>query len=180
MDIVCISDTHGMHESIELPEGDMIIHAGDFSTRGGLQEVERFLTWYNSLSYIYKILIAGNHDLLFEDYPLLKAQLLRVYSDIIYLENEEATVEGIKIYGSPVQPRFHDWAFNVDRGTPIKEFWNRIPENTDILITHGPPYGYGDFIPYHGNIGCEDLLNTVLYNKPKYHIFGHIHESYGL
>ncbi len=179
MKILFISDTHGLHQQLtHLPPADMIIHAGDVSGRGQVAEVQHFLDWYAALPYQHKILIAGNHDFLFEKQPALIQEMMP--SNIHYLENESLVIEGIKLWGSPVSPWFFDWAFNVHRGAPIRKYWKQIPSDTDILITHGPPHGILDEV--HGGelVGCEELIKVVNQIKPKVHVFGHIHEAYGL
>lgn len=179
MKFVFISDTHGRHE-INMPEGDAVIHAGDISMRGDMWEIKRFLEWYNSLPYKHKVFIAGNHDWGFQRWPQEVRELLDKYPSIIYLENSSVTIEGFKIYGSPVQPWFHDWAFNVERGFDIQQVWAKIPQDTDILVTHGPILGFGDQCKHGERVGCEDLLEKVQEIKPKLFICGHIHEDYGV
>jgi len=174
---IVISDTHNQHSSLKLPEGDGLIHAGDLTSRGTEREVIEFLEWFSSLDqYKYKIFIAGNHDFLFEHDPELVKTLIP--ENIIYLQDNSVVIEGIKIYGSPIQPRFHNWAFNKDRGQEIKDYWDLIEDDIDILITHGPPKGIGDRCQNGYRAGCDDLLEKVMKVKPKFHIFGHIHESY--
>jgi len=203
MKVVLISDTHGRHDNIYvmkpedsldnqetlyhisggvfLPaEADMIIHSGDVSMRGTEHEVEKFLDWYSKLPYKYKILISGNHDFLFENQRTIAQELLAKYPDIIYLESSEVIIEGIKIYGEPRQPWFHSWAFNVYRGEAIKKYWDAIPDDVDILVTHGPPFGILDMCMNGDVVGCEDLLNRIKELKNlKLCQFGHIHEDYG-
>lgn len=189
MKIVCISDTHSQHQDIllndsfsdvSLPlDADMIIHAGDLTGMGYEGEVREFLEWFSNLPYKYKIFVAGNHDFLFE-FEKKKAQnLLKQFPNIIYLENESVEIEGIKIFGSPIQPWFHGWAFNVQRGEAIAKFWKMIPKGVDILITHGPPAGILDFTLRGENVGCRDLTIRTFEVKPKIHIFGHVHEAAG-
>lgn len=178
MKIVCISDTHGKHKELKLPEGDMIIHAGDISGMGRLHEITNFLAWFVELPYQYKVFIGGNHDYLLEDQPSVFKALIP--DNLIYLENSEVEIEGLKLWGSPITPRFFDWAFNCDRGEKIKQYWDQIPIDTDILITHGPPLGQGDKTQRGEMVGCEDLLIKIQEVQPKYHIFGHIHEGYGI
>lgn len=183
MKIVFISDTHMKHRQlVNLPEADMIIHAGDITTRGEFFATKDFLEWFNLLDYKYKVFIAGNHDFCFEDdnAKIKIPTLLGQYPDITYLENESVEIEGIKIYGSPYTPRFYDWAFNVSRGNPIAREWAKIPDDTDILITHGPPFGYGDYTMNGDKAGCVDLLYRIKVIKPTIHVFGHIHEGYGM
>jgi len=175
MKIVCISDTHMMHDDIELPPGDILIHAGDICDYGYEHEVILFNRWIRDLDYKHKIVIAGNHDWYFQ-----RRKVKRDEFDFIYLQDESIIIDDIKIYGSPWQPEFYKWAFNLPRGEQIAAKWDMIPWNTDILITHGPPLNYGDLTPCGENVGCADLLNAVNRIKPKYHIFGHIHPAYGI
>ena len=177
MKIICISDTHGYHEQLTLPEGDMIIHAGDLSKRGHASEIRDFIDWFTELPYTHKVFIGGNHDFFLERESAQFKSLLN--DQIIYLEDDWIEVEGIRIWGSPITPYFFNWAFNRYRGDDIKRYWEPIPEDIDLLVTHGPPLGYGDRV-YSGDlVGCADLLAAVKRVKPSYHIFGHIHEAYG-
>ena len=178
MKIVCISDTHGLHKSVSLPKGDMIIHAGDVTNRGEKYEVIDFLNWFKTLDFKHKIFIAGNHDFFFEKASPDEIEEL-IPSDVIYLNDSGITIEGINIWGSPVQPWFYDWAFNRQRGEEIQKHWDKIPEETDILITHGPAYEVLDLTNKNEAVGCENLLNTIKKIKPKVHLAGHIHEAYG-
>ncbi len=178
MNIVCISDTHGLHDQLELPSGDMLIHAGDISRRGTEYEVRQFLSWFEVQPFQYKIFIAGNHDFFFEDYPILVKEMIP--ENVIYLENSAVEIEGIRFWGSPISPRFFDWAFNRDRGPKIRQYWEQIPDKTDILITHGPPLHHGDTIISGEQVGCKDLLEVINEKRPTYHLFGHIHEAYGI
>ena len=181
MKIVCISDTHGKHNELDydLPEADMIIHSGDVSNRGRIDEINQFTEWFSNLPYKYKIFIAGNHDFGFEEIRHSNEIGISIPHGIIYLQDEMVEIEGVKIYGSPWQPRFYDWAFNVDRGAAIAQKWDLIPEDVDVLITHGPPFGILDDTIQGQRVGCEDLYMKVTKVKPKYHIFGHIHYGYG-
>lgn len=174
MKFVIISDTHGRHHQLSLPEGDVVIHAGDVSGRGLLPEIRDFLNWFEKLNFKYKIFIAGNHDFYFESIDDFQRE------GIIYLNDSRMEINGIKIWGSPIQPEFHNWAFNRKRGEEIKEHWDLIPSDTDILITHGPPYSILDKTINLENVGCEELLTKVQSIKPKFHLFGHVHEGYGI
>jgi len=178
MKITFISDTHGLHQQIVLPKADMIVHAGDISSRGLLHEVSAFLDWFSLLPHQYKVFIGGNHDFLLENEPDLFKQLIP--KSIIYLENEATEIEGIKIWGSPATPWFHNWAFNYARGAEIQKIWIRIPPEVDILLTHGPAYGFGDTLYNQQPAGCKNLLESIQKTKPVYHVFGHIHEAYGV
>jgi len=187
--IVCISDTHSLHQKIKIPDGDILIHAGDFCNRGTPDEVKDFFDWFTLLPHRIKICIAGNHDWHFE---LENSRAREKTIGCIYLQDSElVTPEGLKIYGSPWQPEFCDWAFNLPRGNPLKEKWDMIPADTDILVTHGPPYGIMDRIqpPFHPkferegedpNVGCKELLNAATKIKLMLHVFGHIHSSAGI
>ena len=175
--IVVISDTHNRHAQVEIPEGDILIHAGDITSKGALRDLRRFNKFLGELPHEHKIVIAGNHDFCFEREPLAARKEL---TNCIYLQDSEVIVAGIKFYGSPWQPWFCDWAFNLQRGEEIRQKWNLIPQDTDVLITHGPPFQHGDTIVNGDHVGCEDLLQKVMEVKPRYHIFGHIHEAYGI
>jgi predicted phosphodiesterase len=183
MNITCISDTHNQHNNIPskyLTGGDCIIHSGDVSGRGTRQEIELFLEWYSGLPYTHKVLIAGNHDFFFEEAPEYEIEaVLAKYPNIIYLNDSGIEIEGLKIWGSPVQPWFHSWAFNR-KGTEICKHWDLIPLDTDILITHGPAKGYLD-LTLHGDVtGCPYLLEKISeLTNLKLFVHGHIHEAYG-
>lgn len=253
--IVCISDTHSRHGNmLQLPPGDVLIHAGDFTNTGSRRDTEEFVAWMDAQPYKHKIFIAGNHDTsLHTSYyiesgaerfhrgqkeisPLEYSTICRdlvLTCESTYLEDSGTTLtfeipqthmqessEGsidaaaniganltdsaqpqdldageemslgplnvshacFEVYGSPWQPEFCDWAFNLDRGEPCAAKWAAIPDNLDILITHGPPYGYGDkTFPSGMRAGCQDLLKRIKESEgpPRVHIFGHIHEDEG-
>lgn len=180
MKILFISDTHGEHQKLNnLPQADILIHSGDISKRGKDYEIEDFIKWLSSLDFRYKIFIAGNHDFYFEGKTISKVQEM-LPQDVFYLCDTGITIEGINIWGSPITPTFFNWAFNRDRGSNIAKYWDKIPQNTDILITHGPPSGILDRTISGSNAGCGDLLKKIELIKPKYHLFGHIHEAYGV
>jgi hypothetical protein len=173
---VCISDTHGFTEGLEktIPEGDVLIHSGDFTIVGESSDVIAFNAFLKKLPHKHKIVIAGNHDLSFdtatfdstyqrfgrgnkEDHRHAKDLL----TNCTYLEDSAIQLYGIKIWGSPWTPWFYDWAFNIERGQECKSKWDMIPDDTDVLITHGPPLGYGDLCQSGQRAGCLDLLRTV-------------------
>ena len=206
MRLVCISDTHSLHHDMlhELPKGDVLIHAGDISNKGGQRDVTDFINWFKNLGgWDQKIFISGNHDHCFErinlpnhkgDYDWLDILMFKEHlseSNVKYLEDDVFTIETpefsrpIKFYGTPWQPWFYDWAFNLPRlGKELYEKWNLIPEDTDVLITHGPPNGYRDLVNNwrqpNTNVGCELLTNRIGEIKPLVNVFGHIHEGYGI
>jgi Icc-related predicted phosphoesterase len=176
--IVCISDTHGLHRKVIVPDGDLLIYAGDFMRTGlSLQEIVDFNAWLGELPHPYKIVVAGNHDLLFEmDPEKARAQL----TNAVYLENSGIMLGGISFWGSPITPVFPNWAFHVERGAASRKYWDCVPLGTDVLITHGPPYGTLDKREILGSrFGCKDLIQAVLRVKPKLHVFGHVHGGYG-
>lgn len=179
--IICLSDTHNCNEQISVPEGDILIHAGDATINGTADEIGSFNKWFTNLPHKCKIFVAGNHDWLFEtDHDRARSLLS---NEIIYLQDNFVKIEGLKIYGSPWQPRFFEWAFNLNRGAELAEKWKLIPEDTDILITHGPPFGILDEVPrrfWIENSGCEELRKRVETIRPKLHVFGHIHCGYGM
>jgi Icc-related predicted phosphoesterase len=177
MRFVALSDTHGKH-NFDLPPGDVLLHAGDVSSRGLKSEIQRFLDWFSSLDYTYKIFIAGNHDFFFEEAPKEEIDAM-IPDNLIYLNDSGVEIEGIKIWGSPIQPWFHDWAFNRKRGPEIQKHWDLIPADSDIVITHGPAFGIHDRLVSGMPVGCEDLLPTLQRIAPKVHLCGHIHEAYG-
>ena len=175
--LVAISDTHGLHRQLTIPDGDILIHAGDMTGHGQVEQVADFNAWLGTLPHRYKIVIAGNHDFCFEAEPVTTAALL---TNCIYLFDEATTLAGLNFYGSPWQPWFFDWAFNLRRGSEIRAKWDLIPTATDVLITHGPPLGQGDLTSFGKQAGCADLGEVIGEKRPKLHIFGHIHEGYGV
>jgi Icc-related predicted phosphoesterase len=195
MKITFISDTHGKHNQLtkDLPGGDILIHAGDFMNAGySKYEALDFFVWLESINtYDTKVFIAGNHDRIMEFDTQTMLGELTGFKTIDYLQDEEIGIyhddlngdhseDNIHIYGSPWQPEFFNWAFNLPRnGDELKERWDAIPNHTDILVTHGPPFGFLD-IPGHGtpmNVGCEMLRYRIDELRPKIHVFGHIHGS---
>ena len=182
MRIVAIADTHSQHDDIVIPDGDVLVHAGDSTYQGTINEIASFNTWLGKLPHKHKVVIAGNHDWLFERNPTLAKEMM---FNCTYLKDSGTVINGIKFWGSPYSPRFFDWAFNQDRGPDIKRFWDLIPNNTDVLVTHGPPEGFGDIVQARDtkasliHVGCYDLLQAIERVKPKLHIFGHIHECKG-
>jgi Icc-related predicted phosphoesterase len=194
MKLVIISDTHNHHDKLDVESGDVIIHSGDCSGRGWEHEIKNFIKWYSELDFTHKIYVPGNHEIgLEEKYDEWKVWFAEAGIDILF--DETITVEGIstddwewyeyKVHGSPITPNFGSWAFMRARGEEIQKHWFKIPSDTDILVTHGPPHGILDEVPsFWGpqgveHAGCEMLLARVKQVKPKLHIFGHIHEGYG-
>jgi Icc-related predicted phosphoesterase len=187
MKITCISDTHNQHTHIPLDwleGGDVLVHAGDISGRGSLREVEEFLAWYNELPYTHKIMIAGNHDFWFEKMSTfaVNEMLQEKYPNIIYLNDSGIEIDGVKFWGSPVQPWFYDWAFNR-MGTDICRHWDMIPLYTDVLIVHGGPKHIGSLnvtTRSREDVGCPYLYEKLSDLKQlKLFVQGHIHEGRG-
>ena len=189
MRIVCLSDTHCLQNHFKVPDGDVLIHAGDFCNTGSERDVHKFATWFHRLPHRHKVVVAGNHDWFFQKQP----ELARAYLEpgAIYLQDSGCEIAGLKFWGSPWQPWFMDWAFNLPRrGIRLREIWNQIPIDTDVLITHSPPHGILDEVHRRpaawgpekgpsGPFGCEELALRLPAVKPKLHVFGHIHDSYG-
>jgi Icc-related predicted phosphoesterase len=183
MRIVCVSDTHNKCKGLAIPDGDVLIHAGDGSETGDFRGIAAFLAWVDRQPHPWKIVIAGNHDWLFQREPDIINTLLReTYTGITYLQDSGCEINGIRFWGSPWQPWFRDWAFNLPRrGSALKEKWNAIPPNTDVLVTHGPPFGILDQIEGVGiHLGCEELAVRLETVRPQVHVFGHIHSGYGV
>jgi len=202
--LVCISDTHCQAEKMlePVPEGDILIHAGDFTNYGRREEVEKFNTWLGTLPHRHKIVIAGNHEITFDrasfdniyakkkvfgenydpsdpkvsDFPNFQALL----TNCIYLENSSIEVDGVKIHGSPHVPGIgHEWAFFYKRNE-VEKVWSCLPA-CDVLVTHGPPLGIGDERGSGARLGCPELLRQVVDNvKPTFHIYGHVHQDAGV
>jgi len=206
---VCLSDTHSAVEASPqfiVPQGDVLLHAGDFTQVGHPSKIKEFDSYLGKQSHKVKVVIAGNHDMTLDDefvknrrndllgrFGISKANFEDVLADnnvpssrellknCIYLLDSSINICGLNIYGSPWQPEFGDWGFNLPRGEACLEKWDKIPDDTDILMTHGPPIGHGDNCFSGQRAGCVELLTTVQSRvKPKFHIFGHIHEAYGM
>jgi predicted phosphohydrolase len=178
MRIVAVADTHLFHEDFKVfPPGDLFIHVGDLLRRGSLDELRTGAAWLRSLPYRHKVVVAGNHDWCFaRDLP---RSLELLGPEIVYLQDSETIIDGVRIWGSPWQPEYNNWAFNLPRGQPLAEKWRLIPEGIDVLVTHGPPHGIGDRSGMNEREGCEDLLARVRQVRPVLHLFGHIHQDGG-
>ena len=188
MRLVVISDTHSMHASISggVPKGDVLIHGGDFCGQNSKVSVGSFLEWFAAQPHKYKIFIAGNHDGAFERDPeWCQKAIQEIGPDLIYLQDSGTEIDGVKFWGSPWQPEFCDWHFNLPRGEALAKKWALIPDDIDVLITHGPPHGILDVCPAYPSdgtnvhVGCKEMAKAIPRVKPKVHIFGHIHEGYG-
>ena len=196
MRLVCISDTHTKHKDLgPLPDGDVLIHAGDWTYRGGRGEIKEFLEWLDAQPHRHKIFIAGNHEFTLDrDHPKydpVLREMVRsgrydcgsaencVYENrkAAYLENSGIEIEGVTFWGSPYTPAFNNWGFPI----PYKDFWSQIPTSTQVLITHGPAFGMRDQVGSGSHLGSRDLAYQIdmgLFARA--HVFGHIHDSYGI
>ena len=179
MRIVAVADTHTFQSDLAVPDGDVFVHAGDMCRGGDLDEIAANADWIRSLPHRHKVIIAGNHDWAFaRDADAATARAL--FAGFTYLQDSEALIEGLRFYGSPWQPAYNDWAFNLPRGAALAAVWAQIPDAVDVLITHGPPQGIGDRAPTAGRTGCADLRRRVVHARPRLHLFGHIHTDGGL
>ncbi len=184
MRLVAISDTHQQHSKIIVPDGDLLIHSGDATNQGSIGAFGDFANWMKQLPHTHKIFVGGNHDGCLENANRHIAEQMIKDAGVIYLHDQSVVIEGYKIYGSPYQPFFGNWAFNLHRGKQLQDKWAQIPDDTEILITHGPPFGIGDEVLELGNIihvGDQDLLNRM-YQLPnlKIKVHGHLHLGYSI
>jgi len=173
MEITFISDTHNLHDKLNLEGGDVLVHCGDVTTWGRRKEFDKFIWWFSRQQYKIKIFVAGNHDFCLEkgDYS--------IPSDIIYLNSSEVIIDGVKFYGHPYTPIFGNMAFNMAEDDLEIEN-GKIPIDVDVLITHGPPYGILDKITRGDSVGSVSLRRLFITVKPRISVFGHIHEAYGI
>ncbi len=165
MKYIAISDTHGCHRQLNLPKGDVLLHAGDVCNQGNREQVADFLVWMSELDFEHKILVRGNHDFdLIKKVSLLDIEMPK---GILQLDHSGIEINGNLIWGVPF-PK--DWK---------NKTWENIPKETQILITHQPPYSILDLTPTFTSRGEKGLLEKVKHVQPKVHLFGHIHASYG-
>lgn len=190
MRIVAFSDIHCQHRNLKVPNGDVLICAGDITFNGELDVLEDFANWMGSLPHTYKCVIAGNHDGSLKINHPDRAKILKFFNDagIIYLQDSSVGIEGLKFYGSPASPIYGNYAFTYERGKEIAEVWSKIPDDVDILISHGPSHGILDLayrningFGYYDNAGCEELRKTIdaRLKNLKLHICGHLHHNGG-
>lgn len=203
MKVTAVSDSHNLHGGIDLSGGDLFIHSGDSTYSGTESEVKSFMDWLKNdvlPKYRYVVFIAGNHETAHQFKAKQAREWLRPYlSDrLIYLQDSAVVIDGFKIYGSPWTPQFgYGYGFNEVRGR-ISKHWEKIPADVDILVTHGPPTGYGDKVvdvvevnhpieywkvikeDWIQSVGCDELFNAICKIKPQLHVFGHVHQGYGV
>jgi Icc-related predicted phosphoesterase len=178
--LVLMSDTHSRYGQFDVPEGDILLIAGDLTFQADVLELQKFNDWLDDQDFEHKIIIPGNHDLLFEkDWDL--ACTLVPAADAI-LNQEMYWANDLKIWGEPRQPEFFDWAFNVPRDRMKKDCWDKIPtyEKLDVLLTHGPPWGVCDVNNEGVHVGCAAQRDWILKHQPRVVVCGHIHPGYGL
>ncbi len=177
--VVCISDTHNSQPAI--PKGEILIHAGDLTQSGSFDEMQTSLDWLNSLPHHYKIVVAGNHDAMLDEKHRPEDSAAREalrWGNITYLKESSVTIQTangreLNVYGSPMSPRHGNWAFQYPRSLNV---WSgKIPTDTDILITHAPPKSHLDL-----GHGCIHLLDELWHSRPRLHVYGHVHEGYGV
>lgn len=190
--ITLISDTHTLQGrmSFNIPDADVLIHAGDFMNCGNKRDdYLNFLEWFSSFPHQYKIFIAGNHDAYFQNNFDIVRKDLEQYPGLIYLQDGAIEIEGTKFYGSPWTPWFCNWAFSFPRDYHLgricaQSTWAKIPDDTEVLITHGPPRGINDKVLEGERVGCEALRERIETLKKlgnlKLCVHGHIHEGYGI
>jgi predicted phosphohydrolase len=175
--LVILADTHELHRETHVPHGDILIHAGDFSFFShSLSAIEDFNAWLGELPHRFKCCIPGNHEFFLERDSSRRSLL----SNATVLINEGIEIEGLQIWGSPVTP-LANAAFGISSAEDRRRLYTQIPENTDILITHGPPYGILDSAPDSKvHSGCRELFDAVIRVRPKLHVFGHVHGAHGI
>jgi len=174
--IVCTSDTHNKHRHLSVPDGDVLVVAGDISDTGRKEKLEEFNEWLGELPHKYKLVVSGNHDLLYE---FDHGSMDNVLTNATYLENSEVTIEGLRIWGVPWKALHFGKKNNIEPELVGKTKWDLVPDGIDILITHIPPHGIRDTKPGGRQLGSEPLLEALKRVKPRYHIFGHVHDQYG-
>lgn len=185
--IVAISDVHGKWNKLNIPECDILISTGDYSFRGEKHMVEDFHKWLNKQDAGHIISVQGNHEVWVEKNFEQAKQIAETVCPGVHFIGDHGTItiDGIKIHGSAITPWFYDWAWNVRRGDAIANEWAKIPDDTNILLTHGPVYGILDEVPnqtinFDKHVGCEELYKRIMQLvNCKVHICGHIHHSHG-
>lgn len=181
MKIVLISDVHGKWNKLTIPECDLLISAGDYSFRGEKHMVVDFHKWLSKQPARQVISVQGNHELWVEkNWEEAKQLTYKIAPRIHFVQEEALEIEGIKLFCSAITPFFCNWAWNKQPGQEIKQHWDKIPEDTEILVTHGPRQGILDLTPHGEKVGCKELGERIDQLKNlKLHVFGHIHGSSG-
>lgn len=185
--IIVLGCSHGRHSQLVVPDGDVLIHTGDYSPRGTQADAIAFLKWFESQPHQHRLWVEGNHDAYAERHPTEFAALAKEHAPSCHrLFDSGVEIEGIKFFGSPFTPTFMNWSFMANRGEQIRQHWNLIPDDTQILVTHGPAYGHLDLVPaeYVQNgrdrhQGCHDLREVIdtRLKQLKCHLFSHLHSQ---
>ena len=179
MKIVCISDVHGEWDKVTIPECDLLISAGDYSWKGEKRMVAEFHEWLHKQPAKHIISVQGNHELWVEkNFAEAQQAAYIVCPRAVFIDEGLVNVEGVSIYCSAITPFYCNWAWNRHPGADIQSHWDKIPDNVDVVVTHGPAYGILDAVRDR-HTGCPQLLKRLLEVKPKLHVCGHIHEGYG-
>lgn len=177
--ICLISDTHAQHRHLQIEPCDLLVIAGDYSQRNREQDFQDFADWLRQQPARHKILVNGNHDKYYYRHPERFRFLLPV--GVVFLENESVEIEGLRFWGSPViMPVIRGIETVTERSAQRRQLiWQSIPLNTDVVVTHSPPYGILDQVEAGKHYGCPYLLEAINRIKPRYHLFGHIHQDRG-
>ena len=180
LQIVALSDSHNATKRVEIPDGDILIHAGDFSFQGKSLEIQDFIEWLKDQPHKHKLWIAGNHEWGIEDYPS-NANVIDNETNSTYIHDKVIEIEGLKFLGCNFTPEFNNWAFNLTE-RQSKIYWENAPE-ADVVVCHGPPHTILDSVTpeykHHRPLGCIHFKNYLERVKPKVAIFGHIHGGFG-
>ena len=185
MRIVAFADTHQFHGDLRLPDGDVLVCAGDVCRAGDREELDDFLAWFVAQPHRHKLFVPGNHDVCIER---ASASVQRAWPAVAFLVDGGVVVDGVSFWGSPWTPAFHDWAFMLDPGPALAARWALIPDVVDVLVTHGPPKGILDDVGSSRGVGddgerragCAALRARVAVVRPRVHLFGHIHTQRGI
>lgn len=179
MKLTALSDTHERHHRIDIPlEGDVLVFAGDATMTGSMNAFKDFAQWMGRQHFDHKVMIAGNHDHCLDDRRRDEAKKLLRENSITYLRDSSTVIDGVKFYGAPWTPTLDKWGFQLE-GEKLREKWEKVPADTNVLITHGPAHGTGDYLDGYGHIGDEHLRDALERIQPDLHIYGHVHERHG-